>query len=53
MGWRLRFRHNTGFSYAGPVRTSYNEARITPLTFAGQTTLDSRISVGVDVERLA
>lgn len=45
MGWRLRIRHHTGFSYAGPVRTSYNEARITPLTFPGQTTLDSRVEV--------
>ena len=44
-GWRLRIRHHTGFSYAGPVRTSYNEARITPLTFPGQTTLDSRVEV--------
>jgi len=45
MGWRLRIRHHTGFTYAGPVRTSYNEARITPLTFPGQTTLDSRVEV--------
>ena len=45
MGWRLRIRHHTGFSYAGPVKASYNEARITPLTFPGQTTLDSRIEV--------
>ena len=44
-GWRLRIRHRTGFKYAGPVRTSYNEARLTPLSFLGQTTLDSRVEV--------
>jgi transglutaminase-like putative cysteine protease len=44
-GWRLRIRHRTGFRYAGPVRTSYNEARLTPVTFVGQTTLDSRVEV--------
>ena len=26
----------TGFTYAGPVRSSYNEARMTPLTFPGR-----------------
>ena len=45
VGWRMRIRHHTGFAYAGPVRSSYNEARLTPLTLPGQVTLDSRVEV--------
>jgi transglutaminase-like putative cysteine protease len=44
-GWRLRIEHSTGFRYAGSVRASYNEARLTPLTLAGQTTLEARVEV--------
>jgi transglutaminase-like putative cysteine protease len=43
MGWRLRIRHVTGFTYAGTAHASYNEARMTPLTGSGQTTLFSQI----------
>jgi transglutaminase-like putative cysteine protease len=43
MGWRLRIRHVTGFTYAGTAHASYNEARMTPMTGAGQTTLFSQI----------
>ena len=32
MGWRLRIKHVTGFTYAGTAHASYNEARMTPLT---------------------
>ena len=28
--WRLQIVHRTRFSYSGPVRSSYNEARLTP-----------------------
>ncbi len=45
MGWRLRIKHHTGFHYAGSVVGSYNEARLTPLTLAGQNTLDARVEV--------
>ena len=45
MGWRLRVRHETGFTYAGPVRSSYNEARLTPLTGPGQTVLETRVQI--------
>jgi transglutaminase-like putative cysteine protease len=45
LGWRLRIEHDTGFRYAGKVRASYNEARLTPLTLPGQTTLEARIEV--------
>jgi transglutaminase-like putative cysteine protease len=43
MGWRLRIRHVTGFTYAGTAHASYNEARMTPMTGAGQTTLFSQV----------
>jgi len=45
MTWRLRVRHRTGYSYAGDVVSSYNEARMTPLSDATQTTLDSRVDI--------
>jgi len=43
--WRLKVRHRTGFCYAAEVLASYNEARMTPLTDASQTTLDSRMRI--------
>ncbi len=45
MGWRLRIRHITGFTYAGTAHTSYNEARMTPLSVPGQVTLHSFVDV--------
>jgi len=41
--WRLRIRHVTGFTYEGMAHASYNEARMTPVTAAGQNTLFSQI----------
>ena len=49
VGWRLRIEHITNVSYAGPVATSFNEARMTPLTLPTQTTLESRVTVGRSV----
>jgi transglutaminase-like putative cysteine protease len=46
-GWRLDIHHSTKVRYRGPVRCSYNEARMTPLTIPGQTTLSARVSTGV------
>jgi transglutaminase-like putative cysteine protease len=46
VGWRLRVAHTTQVSYTGPVRTSFNEARMTPLTLPTQITLESRVEVG-------
>jgi transglutaminase-like putative cysteine protease len=43
MSWRLRIKHVTGFTYAGTAHASYNEARMTPLTVAGQNTLFSQV----------
>ena len=49
MGWRLRIEHTTRVKYAGPVLTSFNEARMTPLTLPTQITLESRVTAGPDV----
>jgi len=43
VSWRLRIKHVTGFTYAGTAHASYNEARMTPLTGNGQTTLFSQV----------
>ena len=49
MGWRLRIEHTTNVRYAGPVRTSFNEARMTPLTLPSQMTLEARVTAGPGV----
>jgi transglutaminase-like putative cysteine protease len=46
VGWRLRISHTTDVKYAGPVLTSFNEARMTPLTLPTQTTLEARVTIG-------
>jgi transglutaminase-like putative cysteine protease len=46
-GWRLEIHHTTKVQYQGPVRASYNEARMTPLTLPQQNTLRAQISAGV------
>ncbi len=43
--WRLQIVHRTRFHYSGPVRSSYNEARLTPENSARQTTLRSRVEI--------
>jgi len=45
MGWRLQISHRTGFAYAGPVASSFNEARMSPTHEQRQTVLDSRVTV--------
>lgn len=45
MTWRIAVRHTTGYRYAEPVRASYNEARMTPLTAGGQQTLEARLDI--------
>jgi transglutaminase-like putative cysteine protease len=46
MAWRLRIEHTTRVTYTGPVLTSFNEARMTPLTLPTQTALDARVTAG-------
>jgi transglutaminase-like putative cysteine protease len=43
--WRLRIRHKTGYDYAGPASSSYNEARMWPRNDARQAVLDARVEV--------
>ena len=49
MGWRLRVVHTTRVSYTEPVRTSFNEVRMIPLTLPTQVTLDTKVAVGPGV----
>jgi len=49
MGWRLQVVHTTRVSYTAPVRASFNEARMTPLTIPAQVTLESRVTAGPGV----
>jgi transglutaminase-like putative cysteine protease len=49
VSWRLRIEHTTKVVYTGPVLTSFNEARMTPLTLPTQTTLESRVTAGAGV----
>jgi len=43
--WRLKIQHKSGFEYAGPVSSSYNEARMWPRNEARQAVLDARVEV--------
>jgi transglutaminase-like putative cysteine protease len=49
VGWRLRISHITNVTYAGAVVSSFNEARMTPMTLPTQTTLESRVTAGPGV----
>ncbi len=42
---RLNIDHRTGFRYSSPVKSSYNEARMTPATTDHQTVWSSRMSI--------
>jgi transglutaminase-like putative cysteine protease len=50
MGWRLRIKHVTGFTYAGTAQASYNEARLTPLTMGSADGLPSQTTLFSHVE---
>ncbi len=49
MSWRLLIEHRTHVSYQGAARASYNEARMTPVTLAGQTVLETGLSTDAQV----
>jgi transglutaminase-like putative cysteine protease len=49
VSWRLRIEHTTSVRYAGPVITSFNEARMTPLTLPSQITHEARLTAGAGV----
>ena len=42
---RLSIDHKTGFHYSSPVRSSYNEARMTPAASEHQTVWTSRVAI--------
>jgi transglutaminase-like putative cysteine protease len=44
MTWRLEITHQTSYGYEQPVASSYNEARVTPLTEDHQTVVSARFS---------
>jgi transglutaminase-like putative cysteine protease len=52
MSWEVSVRHQTGYVYEAAVSSSYNEARMTPLTSPGQRTLDVRLEVSPKVDGL-
>ncbi|MDG4833332.1 transglutaminase family protein [Solwaraspora sp. WMMD1047] len=43
--WRLKIKHQTGFTYGGKVASSYNEARMSPRNEARQAVLEARVEV--------
>jgi transglutaminase-like putative cysteine protease len=45
MAQRIRVEHTSHYRYAQPVLSSFNEARLTPLTTPSQLLLESRIDV--------
>ena len=45
MSWRMRVRHHTGYAYPTPARSSYNEARMTPMTSGGQHLLEMSLDI--------
>jgi len=48
-GWRLRIVHRTQVRYQGPVRASYNEARMTPLALPRQSVLNADVRADIPV----
>ena len=49
MSWRIAIRHRTGYHYSGGATSSYNEARITPLTTDRQTVMEAMVTVSAPV----
>ena len=50
-GWRIHVIHETGFTYAGEARGSYNEARLTPISQGPQTVLATEIRISPSADR--
>lgn len=42
-GWQISVEHSTGYRYASPVVSSYNEARIIPQTGTRQLTVEATV----------
>ncbi len=41
----MAIRHRTGYAYSGEVTSSYNEARVTPLTIPSQLVVEAEVRV--------
>jgi transglutaminase-like putative cysteine protease len=52
VSWRIAIRHRSGYHYSGAATSSYNEARITPLTTPSQTVMEATVSVSPMVPTL-
>ena len=49
MSWRVSIRHRTSYRYSGEVWSSYNEARVTPLTTDRQLVVEAAVRVSPSV----
>jgi transglutaminase-like putative cysteine protease len=45
VSWKLHIRHVTGYRYRGEVTSSYNEARVTPLSTDRQVAVEAAVEV--------
>jgi transglutaminase-like putative cysteine protease len=45
VSWRIKVEHRSRYRYSSEVRSSYNEARVTPLTTNSQLVLDADVTV--------
>lgn len=45
MSWRITIEHTSSYRYRGEVTSSYNEARITPLSTERQLVIESQVDV--------
>ena len=45
MTWRITIEHTSSYQYLGEVTSSYNEARITPLSTERQLVIESEVAV--------
>jgi len=43
----LSIRHHTGFTYDGIAKSSYNEARMTPITSASQEVRQAHVAASL------
>jgi transglutaminase-like putative cysteine protease len=49
VSWRIAIKHTSGYRYGSEVRSSYDEARITPLSTPRQITLEAKVEVSPGV----
>jgi transglutaminase-like putative cysteine protease len=45
MTWRIAIRHRSGYQYQRPVTSSYNEARISPISSDRQLVLEASVDI--------